>query len=452
MYKRTHYLHEQWFGNRVFILNLLTFEYVFLDVNDSTLWRNGKYGEIKEFKKLVDLYILVEKEILLDLAINKLAQKQFKNPNHVIYITDECNQTCPYCFEKESGSLRRYSRTLTIDQANSIIDMIGMTNEYNAVPFGSVTLFGGEPLLPKNHFIIQHLLLKMEEFKFPEVHIVTNGITLDCFFDTLVNFESRISSLVVTLNGYRDVHEMIRDSSNFPTYGIIIKNIKKVLQITSKIYVKINILLEQRNLDSIGELLGNLKEVGLLHEKRIVVSFARIQSRTNPDQFEYKWELPYTDYYSELIKKFFDISEITLDMLNGSEVAVLGEIFRYWCKSGIAIPHFNACEAVYPGRYCYYIDGKIYPCTEIVGKKEYAIGDYYTGIMYNCEQKKWKEYNVLGLNKCKKCKFVGLCNGGCPVTNTEVNNTISDVYCLNIETALSKMLNTLYCEEFFNEQ
>jgi len=451
MYKRTHYLHEQWFENRVFLLNLLSFEYMFLNVYDSVLWKNGQYDKMTQFKKLVNSYILVEKEDLLDLAINKLSKKSLKNPNHVIYITDECNQSCPYCFEKESGSLKKYSRLLTTDQIDHIVNMIEAVNEYKGIPFGSITLFGGEPLLPKNHLIIQYLFLKMVASKFPKIDIVTNGITLDYFLDILISFESQINSLIVTLNGYRNIHEMIRNSSNFPTYEVIVNNISKVLQFTSTIYVKINILLEKRNLDSISELLGHLKEMGILDDRRIYISFARIQSRTNPDHFDYKWELPYTDYYSELIKRYFDISELTLNMLNGSEVAVLGEIFRHWCKAGIAIPHFNACEAVYPGRYCYYVDGKIYPCTEIAGKIKYAIGDYDAGIMYDCVQKQWKEYNVFELSKCKKCKFVGLCNGGCPVTNAEVNTIMNEAYCLNIETALSKMLETLYYKEFFNE-
>ena len=116
----------------------------------------------------------------------------------------------------------------------------------------------------------------------------------------------------------------------------------------------------------------------------------------------------------------------------------------------LVFPSLKGCEAVYPGRYCYYVDGNIYPCTEIVGKDSYAIGSFSDEKVFESRQAKWSNLNIRNIKKCMACKYVCLCGGACPVTTIEMNSAMDDPYCLRIENALSKMVEELDKEGFFN--
>ena len=453
MFDKNFYIYEKDFDNKLLLLNLMTFEYQILGYKDTVFWKNDQLERISVFEKLKEKNFILQDKMLLHEKLKSLTKKKLKNPTHVIFVTDECNQKCPYCFEKDSDSLRKYGKTLSIDQSDYIIKMIKKINGEYGGNETKITLFGGEPLLLKNQSIIQHLLMKISTLNGAEVNIVTNGITLDSYIDTVADNEAVISGVIVTLNGLKETHEVIRNSKDNPTFDRIINNIKLCLQKTAKVMIDINILLEKRNINNIETLLKYLYEEGLLQDKRIRVRFGRIQSRTHADSFDYEFELPYEDYYACLLDKYLNDSHSYIDvsMIGGSEVGFLGKLFRHWYLGEFIYPEVKGCEAVYPGRFCYYVDGNIYPCTEIAGNEQFKIGDYIDGEIYEDKFDRWKNYDVLNLEKCRNCRFVGMCDGACPVTNKMKNGEIENVYCLRMEIALDKMIECLWKRGFFSE-
>ena len=58
---------------------------------------------------------------------------------------------------------------------------------------------------------------------------------------------------------------------------------------------------------------------------------------------------------------------------------------------------------------------KIYPCWDVVGKKEYVIGDFSSGeIKWNEKRKnEWILSDINAYPDCSMCKFALLCGGGC---------------------------------------
>ena len=116
-------------------------------------------------------------------------------------------------------------------------------------------------------------------------------------------------------------------------------------------------------------------------------------------------------------------------------------------KEKIVLPNYRGCDAVYPGRFCFFTDGQIYPCFDCVGMETFAIGKYRVNIEFYGEYEKWKGFSVKNIKKCNLCKYVGICNGGCLISNISKNGNIADVFCENIEEAISKFLDFCYREE-----
>lgn len=451
MLTKSKYIYEKDLDDSLFLLNLLTFNYKILDTTDHLLWSKDKLTELSCYKNLISDYFLVEDDSkLFNYTMKMLSNTGNRNPSHVIYVTDECNQRCSYCFEKSIDILGKKNKVLTNNQIDKIIHTISSINCENKKR-GSITIFGGEPLLEKNKETVEYLLQSCGKNNISKVDIVTNGITLNSYINILNKYNHQIKSLIITLNGYKDMHELVRGSVNNPTFDIITKNIKNVLENTKNIDIRINILIDKLNIEKLDELLIYLKEEKISTDTRVSIAFGRIQFRTFSENSRYIRELPYKNYYSSIIDNYYENELIDDKMIEGSEVSILSKLYKHWKKNELAYPELKGCTAVYPGRFCYFVDDNIYPCTEISGIPKYSIGNYMKdGIDIN-KYNPWNSYKIKNLQKCTSCKFIGLCNGGCPVTNLTINNNINDVYCLNIEESLNNFIQSLYKKGFFYE-
>lgn len=452
MFIKSNYIYEKNLKNKLFLLNLLTFKYLILDEEDVVLWYRNRLIEMNRYNELILEHFIVDDDLkLFNLAIKTLANKGNMNPNHVIYITDECNQRCTYCFERTIDILGKKNKVLTYDQMDKIIATISALNiKYKKD--SSITIFGGEPLLEKNKYILEYLLESCEKNNIPKVDIVTNGITLKLYADIINKYNLQIGAIIVTLNGYKEIHELVRGSTDKPTFDIINDNIKYLLNNTENIKIRINILLDKLNISELNSLLVYLKKEKISTSKRVSIAFGRIQFRTITQNGRYNRELPYEDYYSSIINHYYNNELVEDEMIEGSEVSILSNLYKFWNNSKLAYPELKGCTAIYPGRFCYFIDGNIYPCTEIAGIEEYSIGNYMEQGIDEIKYESWKNYEVKKLIKCKKCKYIGLCNGACPVSNITINGNINEVYCLNIEKSLDNFIEALYKKGYFYGQ
>lgn len=447
---KSNYLFECKLDNdSLFILSLLTFDYEVLADDDVRLWNKSEFSEIKKYTALVNKKILLEleeEEQILTTFNSVINKKKKKAPHYVIYITDKCNQRCPYCFEGNEGVLRKIDSSMNKNQVDNILDFIhGMNGSDMESP--QITLFGGEPLLEENKDLVEYTLRKLKEYDFTNNVIVTNGITLNTYYEILSRYESIVSGLVLTINGLGDLHDNIRGSKSFDK---IIANIKEILEKDIKIDIQINILVSQDNICYLKNIIEYLRNINIYGHPRVSINVGRIQCRTNPDNPHYKRELPYKDFFSSMIHYYstdiFDYEAVTI----GSEMGFLADLIAHWKKNRIFVPSFSGCEAIYPGRLCFFLDGKIYPCTEVTGNNKYVVGDYNLG-EFNQLYTTISSLDTSEYDKCKKCKYRLLCNGGCFVSGCEVNGKTGVPYCLDYETTLRNMVIELDREGFFDE-
>jgi uncharacterized protein len=255
----------------------------------------------------------------------------------------------------------------------------------------------------------------------------------------------------VTLDGPEKIHNKYRIFKyGKGTYKLIIKSIKLLLKEFSELKIHINLLLNKKNINYISELFNDLERESILGNKNIKIDFGRIQFRLNPLKSNYKDQLDMFEYYPKLLDLQKQDKRITDDLLIGSELKFIGDLYRFWKNNEIVFPNMKGCNAVYPGRYCFFPDGKIYPCTEIAGYENMHIAEYFPKFLINSKIFEWKNYNVINLAKCKNCKYIAICNGGCPVSNIGVYSNMKNVYCLNIKKGIDNFISKLLKENFFN--
>ena len=98
------------------------------------------------------------------------------------------------------------------------------------------------------------------------------------------------------------------------------------------------------------------------------------------------------------------------------------------------------CEGTSGTQYCFTPDGCISTCLTCVGNKDYRVGTFdENGVnIDNYRLQKWTRRNPFEMDKCKNCKYIFLCGGGCPVEALESNRDINCPECDDIENTLKE--------------
>lgn len=430
-------------GN-VLLFHTLTFSYLKLEERDYAGWLRSEHDGIRKpaHAALVKNRFITTVE--RDAALFEKARETFSKcsdraPSICVYLTTECNLRCPYCFQ-DGGN-----RHLTLGTGD--VALIRASLERIQEQRGRVkpVLFGGEPLLGKNKKIFVRLMEAFSSLKTYPVEIVTNGTMLREFLPEIMRYEEQIDILRFTVYGPSRINDQYRftDKGDKNNFRETMSNIREVLSKTGKIKIFLNLLLDKRTLEHVPELMAELKKEGVLDSDRVVPLFGRIQFRCSLlNGGAYPHELKYEDYYPELLK-LLKARVISRALVSGSEVELLWKIFQGWETGDCAAPNFKGCRAVYPGRYCFYPDGLIYPCTEIAGCGNSAIGEFRPGLRFYDSLETWKKYPEVFLRECAGCKYIGMCNGACPATNIGDSGRIDKITCINYGESLDKFFSEL---------
>ena len=272
------------------------------------------------------------------------------------------------------------------------------------------------------------------------MEIVTNGTMLQSFMPEIMRYAANIDILRFTVYGPSAINDQYRfaDGADKNNFRDTMRNIREVLSKTEKIKIFLNLLLDKRTMEHVPELMEELKKEGIFGNDRVVPLFGRIQFRCSLlNGGAYPHELKYEDYYPELLK-FLKARVIPPALVSGSEVELVWKIFRGWGSGDCAAPNFKGCRAVYPGRYCFFPDGFIYPCTEIAGCRESAIGEFRPRLNFLKALGTWEKYPEVLLRECAGCKYIGMCNGACPATNLGDSGRIDKITCINYKDSLDK--------------
>lgn len=357
--------------------------------------------------------------------------------NYSLYLTDNCNLNCKYCYEKEMHS----NRELSFDNIKKIID-----REINSKSKESViTFFGGEPLLKKDliYKTSNYIKNKRSKTKFL-FNMTTNGTLID---DEFVDFfyKSDFISLSFSIDGEKRFHDENRImKSGKGTYDIVEKNAKKLL-IKPDVIVAVPVI-SKNNIKNLSENLKNLLKIGF---EKISLQFDFLSDWNDEDL--------------KVIKKEFEkISEMYIkSMRDEKEFHILGidEKIRSYIDNKIDCN--NNCSVGMHGVNVG-TDGNIYPCMQFMYNQEYIIGNCENGVNKEIQLKIHNELKQ-ELEECKQCSVRKRCNHTCSCINKAFTNNPKQTSAFtceiermminiadNIAERLYKEKNPVFIQKYYN--
>jgi len=342
--------------------------------NTTTINENSDINELTEQGFLVDNPALEN-----DLAHQSIRQKLHTSDEFScwIFITNDCNLACPYCFEKDTF-LNKEIKYLDEESCIQVVSWILNKAREKNVQKIHISITGGEPLLNQHAIttIAQHLL--DTEFEV-SINIITNGVLLtQNVMEKLFNLG--ISSYQITLDGTSRLHDarrFFKDGKG--TFSVIIQNIINILRLNTDIQFVIRINIDKQNCEETDNLLLFLKKIHFEKSVIICINDTITQGPCNSSSMLEK--------NTELIAKAIDY---------GFKIA-FGELNNCWMMSEFW--------------YMIDVDGSLYKCPSLVGDKKYQVGSIFSDDMLPQHQqqtalKPWED--------CMNCELVGLCSGGCP--------------------------------------
>ncbi len=302
--------------------------------------------------------------------------------------TSNCNFRCVYCYEKDVIK----NRAMTQEVQDKIIDLV--KEQVPRLTDLSITWYGGEPLLALD--IIEQLSKEFmsiceENHINYSAGIITNGYLLTKEKVELLN-KLKVNFYQITIDGSRENHNKSRPLVNGgETYDKILNNIFECYDVLPTVSIRVNV--DKDNV-SAGDDIANL-----LKEKKIIDKVKPYLGKITNDKHD-----------CNMCNNCFNSMEFgraDLDYTRRNVEAVDWGNKYPDTKS-------NFCGADSMTSFVVDSDGKLYKCWSQIGDKDKAIGDLMTGDLLNRNV----YYDLILYNpledKCKDCKLIPICLGGCP--------------------------------------
>lgn len=397
MYKLSKYNIIKKYNNEILIYNSFTKSSIILD-GDSNI---DVFDNFDLFESLSDeeKNVLITNGFVIDDNRNELQELEymFKKTyfdnnflNIVLVPSLSCNFKCPYCFEKGHDCSKE-----NVKKYFEILKKYGKKHfkDFKAIQF---SLFGGEPLLFYKE--IKKFLDWVEKDSIKNNYkyitsIVTNGSLLT---ENVVNelLEHNLFSLQITLDSDKNTHDSLRIYKNGnPTFDLLISKIKMLIDITG------------RRKDFTFNLRINLSNCDLLKFKETLLRF----------------EKKYRKHINLLIRAVYKTSEYKENNINN--VSELKQFYDIAIELGYKIVtntyHYQSCEGCADTKFFYLMpDMSMWKCINDLSYKKACFG-YITAdgepLLDTNNTTNWYENasNCFKNEKCKECKLLPDCLGGC---------------------------------------
>lgn len=309
-------------------------------------------------------------------------------------------------------------------------------------PRASINLFGGEPLLPITERAVA-LILKGAADRDLGVTITTNGTHIARYLDLLRPYRDHLY-FQITMDGVKDIHDTRRiTAGGTGTFDLITKNIGTLVQEGFMTEVRMN--LNDDNVDRVPEFLEFVKSQRWHERPYFKVALSPVTNYTGlggdgllpPYLVEerVKAAVPHNMFQEVHVELNGDFSRLNLPV---SEV--LGESL----VSGRFMPSLYYCEASGALFHCFTPDGLIYPCNQILGDSQWAIGTFAPEFSIDpAKAELWQGRLVTNMPQCMECSIAFLCSGGCPVKATHTSGSPMDSYCGTSKKELSDYLHSI---------
>ncbi|HEC78503.1 MAG TPA: SPASM domain-containing protein [candidate division WOR-3 bacterium] len=389
----------------------------------NTVRNKIKYDNInsishKLLTALLELNILVEKEIN-ELRVLKYWFERYRLLTDVVAIsflpTYSCNCACVYCYEEGINDRKvedkHMSENLVADLMKWVTNLVTIWSPKTL----DFCFHGGEPLLFPQILssVAKEINQVAEKYALKKVFsVVTNGTLLSSKIVAMLK-EYNFNKIMCTIDGIAKIHNSRRPFCNGKgTFQIIFNNIRNALDKGMTVIMSVNI--DRINYSYIIDLIKFLSTKKMQKYDRFSVVFAVVKQGPQADNPTY----------------------FVKNQLHGKEIA---DIFTVLYSAALR-EKFRIVDPISSG-FCsyrtmknFFIDykGDIYKCASLVGTKAGFIGNIrqsFSPIFRRLSQDfypiPWEKEK-----RCKKCKYLPLCLGGCAQQSLLFNNNREKVDCM----------------------
>lgn len=326
-----------------------------------------------------------------------------------IYLTDDCNLKCSYCYE---GNEKKKT-ILSEEKLNASLKYIVENNPEGDLIY--LTFLGGEPLLNSKMMFKAIEIINNEYSEYKQLFkysITTNGVLLtpkivQFFVDN--NFEVSIS-----IDGDEETHNLNRKSKNGKNvFPIILDNIKYLIE--KKVDFSVRMTVTKNNVQLFY---NNVKYFDSLGVKKIYAAY---------DEFA-DWDdksLEELELQMEQLDSFYLNNTI-------QDRKKLLNLYDYKITTFIADRKSVFCSAGTKGHITINSNGDLYPCGFVSSNIKWKIGDVESGIDTGKFRNEIKSH-LQSFRKCEGCDIDFTCSGTkCGFKNVAITgylNYPSDVIC-----------------------
>lgn len=400
-------------------------------VSDAIVWlSNDEYGILSDmdfgngknaalFKELRDNGYFVKKGTD-ELAIQEKHRKQMGDAQTntlkvVILPTTACNANCRYCIGENNQK-----QSMSVATAHKVAEYIaGASKDYNSI---RLDWYGGEPLLKKDliTLICKELKERVPDKKYSSV--ITSNLSLleDRDFEETVKIWN-IQKINITIDGTEKEHNYRKSYSQkgFNGYLHTLKCIRTFLSHGIRVFCRFNI--DRDNIDQLTNVVAAIKEFS--NDELFYFFVSPLRGDDCHDEF-----FSVDEYESVFYRSGTALNEL------GIHNAV--DSFVPKAMQGFCLAKNKNCFVIGPS-------GNLYRCNLDDLSDSNSVGTVFEGAKRNAI---YEVYMNLGLDtECKTCRFLPICQGGCPVQDKykSSSNTKCDKFKFKIK-AISRLLVQYY--------
>ncbi|MCT4543940.1 MAG: SPASM domain-containing protein [Vallitalea sp.] len=423
-------------SDELILSNLLSGAIITIDKNSYNLISENRQDKISSEllnKLIIGRFIIPDDFNELNYIQTRLSYHKYRTDllSLTILPTLDCNFDCTYCYENNTKS---YMSRETINQLINFT-AINLTGKKRF----SVAWYGGEPLLASSTiWKLSEIFIAMSE-KLSidyDASMITNGSLLTKeTVDKLIKY--KIPTIQVTIDGPKDIHNKMRPFSskccnNPNSYDTILDNINYAC---NKLNVNIRINIGKNNYNKLDTLLNSLKFNKLKDKVTIyvtpIIPFGT-SSKVNNNTFSSKC----FDYPS--------FANIEPDLFNTIEKSGFNTGYDFDGSD------CSCCRAICLNNWVIDPEGNLLKCWDSIGEPSGIVGHISKPpkeipMYQNSNLLKWISFNPLNDNKCRECKFIPICMGGC--AHRVIKDNVDNNYkCSMTKFNYKQMLKKLYLE------
>lgn len=372
-------------------------EYVDFLENKSNIKDENLISDLKKGSFIIDDNVDEKSILRFNMYNSRFDKRSF---DLTIAPTSDCNFRCIYCYEKKAIK----DQYMTRETERSIINWL--KNKTKTIESFSVTWYGGEPLLAMDtieRLSKEFIDICTQNNLFFSSSIITNGYLLT---NEILNKlkECKVTFMQVTVDGTEEYHNKRRPlKDGKPTFKTIINNLSKLKDnLIEKTSLRVNV--DTTNHAKVEDIINILKEKKLEDK---VSPYIGLVCNSNDCYLTEKCMS--NEEYSRAVMSFEDKLK---------KETKFNELRTYPVRVA------NSCGSDSINTYVVDSNGDLYKCWDDIGNKKTSIGNVNNldCIEANETFLDYMLYDPTEDDKCKECKYLPICMGGCPFKR--INNNM----------------------------